>query len=218
MNDQVRLLVLIRDVSDVARLEYTARQQEYEIELLRNEVAVKAGFISDSILGHSPRMKEVRQFVEKIAGHPTTVLLRGESGTGKSLLARVIHRASSCSKGPFVEINCAAIPDTLLESELFGYAKGAFTHAVQDKRGLIEEADGGTLFLDEIGEMPLSLQAKLLTFLETKTLRRLGSNTEIRVNVRLIAATNRDLQEAVAQNQFREDLYYRINVVSLVLP
>ena len=198
--------------------EQQLQQQYYELQLLRSRLASQPGFLSNAILGASPAVQEVRAFIERIANHNTTVLLQGETGTGKSLVARVIHNLSPRSAKPFVEINCAAIPDTLMESELFGYKKGAFTNAQSDKKGLIEEANGGTLFLDEIGEMPLSLQAKLLTFLEQKAFRSLGSTDEKRVDVRLIAATNRDLGRAVADNDFRQDLFYRINVVSCTLP
>lgn len=212
------LLAGVVDVTEVAAREQQARQQEYELRLLRTELLAQNQFLQDSILGDSPAIQKVRHFVAKIAPHDTTVLLQGESGTGKSLVARVIHRASPRARGPFVEINCAAIPAALMESELFGYEKGAFTSAMISKKGLLEEAEGGTLFLDEIGDMPLSLQAKLLTFLEMRTFRRLGSTDERTVDVRLIAATNRDLRQAVAEKAFRQDLYYRINVVSLTLP
>ncbi len=212
------VLVLIFDRTSQVAAEQQLQQQYYELQLLRSRLASQPGFLSNAILGASPAVQEVRAFIERIANHNTTVLLQGETGTGKSLVARVIHNLSPRSAKPFVEINCAAIPDTLMESELFGYKKGAFTNAQSDKKGLIEEANGGTLFLDEIGEMPLSLQAKLLTFLEQKAFRSLGSTDEKRVDVRLIAATNRDLGRAVADNNFRQDLFYRINVVSCTLP
>ncbi len=213
-----QVLALAFDRTQQAAAEQILQQQNYELQLLRSKLARQPGFLNNAVLGNSPATNKVRDFIEKIAGHTTTVLLQGETGTGKSLVARVIHNLSPRSEKPFVEINCASIPDTLLESELFGYEKGAFTNAQNSKRGLIEEADGGTLFLDEIGEMPLSLQAKLLTFLEQKAFRRLGGTEEKRVNVRLITATNRNLDEAVAKNTFRQDLFYRINVVSCTLP
>jgi len=215
---QACLLCLIEEVTESALLQQRARQSEYELQLLRAQAASRQQFLAGSILGKSQQVEQVRQFIRKIAMHNTTVLLQGESGTGKSLVARVIHRASANPQGPFVEINCAAIPATLLESELFGYEKGAFTNAFTSKKGLLEEAHGGTLFLDEIGEMPLSLQAKLLSFLETRTYRRLGSTEERMVDLRLITASNRNLKQAMAQNEFRQDLYFRINVVSMRMP
>ncbi|MGH7457311.1 MAG: sigma-54 interaction domain-containing protein, partial [bacterium] len=187
--------------------------------LLRSVLGSQQKFLANSILGSSPPIERLKELVQKVAQVPrATVLLQGESGTGKSHVARVIHYLSFQSGAPFVEVNCAAIPENLLEAELFGYEKGAFTHAVKAKTGLIEEADDGTLFLDEIGDMPLSLQAKLLHFLETRKFRRLGSNQERGVQVRCIAATNHDLPAAVAEKKFREDLYYRLNVVNLTLP
>lgn len=212
------LFCMVHDVTQEMSLKQELRQKDYEIKLLQSQLVNKGEFLADTLLGNSPQVKKVRKFIHQVATYNTTVLLQGESGTGKSLTARLIHRASTNPQGPFVEINCAAIPATLLESELFGYEKGAFTNALTSKKGLLEEADGGTLFLDEIGELPLSLQAKLLTFLETKRFRRLGSTKEQSVNVRLIAASNKDLKQAIADKEFREDLFYRINVVSLILP
>ena len=175
--------------------------------------------LAGEILGNSQPMQNLRQLIEKIAKiSSATVLLHGESGTGKNLVARSIHLAAQKENAPFIEINCAAIPENLLESELFGYEKGAFTNATTSKPGLLEEADGGTLFLDEIGEMPIKLQAKLLSFLESKKFRRLGATREISVNVRLITATNRDMNEMVKERTFREDLFYRLNVVTIPLP
>lgn len=213
-----RLFCLIEDVTQRAGSEQEIRQQQYEILLLQARLLGSNQFLADTLLGNSGRIQEVRKFISKVAGYNTSILLQGESGSGKSLVARLIHRSSQNPKGPFVEINCAAIPAPLLESELFGYEKGAFTNALSSKKGLLEEADGGTLFLDEIGELPLSLQAKLLNFLETRRFRRLGSTKEHSVNLRLIAATNKDLKQAVANSEFRDDLYFRINVVSITLP
>src|SRR5437667_6924292 len=172
-----------------------------------------------AILGEDPKVEEVRAFVRRMAAIPRpTVLLLGESGTGKNLAARAIHYSSPHSRGRFVEINCSALPANLLEAELFGYKKGAFTDAREAKRGLIEVADGGTLLLDEIAELGSELQAKLLNFLESRRFRRLGGTDEIEVAVRLITATNRNLEEQVQAGRFRADLYYRITVASLVLP
>jgi DNA-binding NtrC family response regulator len=172
-----------------------------------------------AILGAHPKVEEVRGFVRRIAEIPRpTVLLLGESGTGKNLVARAIHHSSPHSRGRFVELNCAAMPSNLVEAELFGYNKGAFTDAREAKRGLIEIANGGTLFLDEIGELTPEIQAKLLSFLESRRFRRLGGTEEIEVELRLITATNRDLSEAVRTSRFRADLYYRIAVASHTLP
>src|SRR5438876_8918139 len=170
------------------------------------------------MVGESPRMREVFQFIRKVAPTDSTVLIRGESGTGKELVARAIHRNSRRENRPFVAINCAALTESLLESELFGHERGAFTGAVAQKKGKIEVADGGTLFLDEIGELALTLQAKLLRVLQEREFERVGGTSPIKVNIRLIAASNRNLDEAVKLNLFRQDLFYRLNVVSVTLP
>ena len=172
-----------------------------------------------ALMGEHELMKKVRKQLIKMAQAQTTcILLLGESGTGKNLAARIIHYNSPLAEGPFVEQNCAAVPANLLESELFGFHKGAFTGAVSDKQGIIEQADGGTLFLDEIGEMPLELQSKILNFLESRQLRRLGEVKTREVNLRLITASNHDLDSAVAEGSFRRDLFFRINVVQCHLP
>jgi two-component system response regulator AtoC len=170
------------------------------------------------MIGHSPRIREIYRTVRKIAPYKSTVLVTGESGTGKELIARAVHRLSPRASAPFVAVNCGAIPDTLLESELFGYRKGAFTDATRDRRGLFEEAHGGTLFLDELGELPLGLQVKLLRALQEEQIRRLGDTQDLRVDVRVIAATARDLAAEVQAGRFREDLYYRLSVLPLHLP
>ena len=167
----------------------------------------------DQIIGDSPSMQALRRLIETVAPTNATVLILGESGTGKELVAGAIHALSQRRDQNYIRINCAAIPDTLLESELFGHEKGAFTGAMRQKAGRVEEADGGTIFLDEIGDMSRPLQAKLLRFLEDGSFTRVGSNQELRVNVRLIAATNRDIVQAIRQNSFREDLFHRLNVV-----
>ncbi|GAB6183030.1 sigma-54-dependent transcriptional regulator [Thermodesulfovibrio hydrogeniphilus] len=171
-----------------------------------------------SIIGESSEIKLLLEKIKKIANTPTNVLLLGETGTGKELFARAIHEASYRRKKSFVAINCANLPENLLESELFGYQKGAFTGAVSDKKGLIEIADGGTVFLDEIGDMPLSLQAKLLRVLEDKEVRPLGSTISKKIDVRIISATNKDLLDEVKKGKFREDLFFRLNVVTFKIP
>ncbi len=172
----------------------------------------------DLILGRSRAMQEVYKAIGRVASTDATVLIRGESGTGKELVARAIYQHSLRADKPFLVINCVAIPETLLESELFGYEKGAFTGAVTRKMGKIEQANGGTVLLDEIGDMPFSIQAKILRLLQEKSIERLGGRSPIPVDVRVIAATNRDLEAALAQGRFREDLYYRLKVVTLSLP
>jgi two-component system response regulator AtoC len=171
------------------------------------------------LVGESSQMQAVYRQIETLADtDDVTILIRGESGTGKELVASAIHYKSRRRKAPFMEINCASLPETLLESELFGYEKGAFTDARQSKKGLFELSDNGTIFLDEIGEMPMPLQAKLLRFMEKKQFKRLGSGKDLHVDARIIAATNRDLEEAIKGGLFRSDLYYRLNVVTLHLP
>jgi PAS domain S-box-containing protein len=171
------------------------------------------------VIAESPAMREVLGFVRKVAGsEATTVLLEGENGTGKDLIAKTLHYESARQAEPFIAINCAAIPETLLESELFGYEKGAFTDARAQKRGLFELADRGTLFLDEIGEIPMTLQAKLLRVLEDQSFRRLGGLKDIQLDLRFVAATNKNLREAVKEGAFRQDLYFRLNVIQIVIP
>jgi two-component system response regulator AtoC len=173
----------------------------------------------DRIVGESAPMTSLKALLQKVAASPaSTVLLRGESGTGKDLAAKTIHYNSERAGRPFMNITCSALPDALLESELFGHERGAFTDARQQKIGLLESAEGGTVFLDEIGEMVPALQAKLLRFLEEKAFKRVGGSADVRVDVRVIAATNRDLEDAVKQGRFREDLYYRLNVMQITMP
>jgi DNA-binding NtrC family response regulator len=172
-----------------------------------------------SLVGTSPSIAALRQLVARVATSPaSTVLLTGESGTGKDLIAKIIHYTSDRATRPFMNITCSALPEQLLESELFGHERGAFTDARLQKRGLLETADGGTVFLDEIGEMVPALQAKLLRFLEEKSFKRVGGTHDIRVDVRVIAATNRDLEQEVAKGRFRSDLYYRLNVLPIAIP
>ena len=199
-------------------------QKALETTRLRREVkALRASqsepYALSRIVGDSAPMTALKSLLQKVAASPaSTVLLRGESGTGKDLAAKTIHYNSARAGRPFMNITCSALPDALLESELFGHERGAFTDARQQKIGLLESADGGTVFLDEIGEMVPALQAKLLRFLEEKAFKRVGGSTDVRVDVRVIAATNRDLEDAVKQGRFREDLYYRLNVMQVNLP
>jgi len=187
-----------------------------ENRALKEQIKGKEQF--QSILAKSPSMTAIFKIITKITEFKTTVLISGESGVGKELVAKAIHNSSSRKTRPFVAINCGAIPENLLESELFGHKKGAFTDASADRHGLFEEANGGTLFLDEIGELPLNLQVKLLRVLQEETIRKLGDAKDIKVDVRIIAATHRDLSAEVAAGRFREDLFYRINVLPIVVP
>lgn len=191
-------------------------QLQKRIEKLELQVGKKYSF--DSILGSSRVIKEAIEQAKKVAPADTTVLLLGETGTGKEVFAQAIHNNSKRAGKPFVALNCSAFSRELLESELFGYKAGAFTNAVRDKKGLIEEANNGTIFLDEIGELPLDLQSKLLRVLETSEFIKVGDTKPTKVNVRIITATNRDLKEEAGKGQFREDLYYRLNVFAITLP
>ena len=193
-----------------------ARRLEW-LEAENRRLYAESGLEHDMV-GESPRMAEVYRFIGKVAPTDSTVLLYGESGTGKELVARAVHRNSPRAGMPFVAINCAALTETLLESELFGHEKGAFTGAIVQKKGKLEVADGGTVFLDEVGEIPLAFQSKLLRVLQEREFERVGGTRPIKVNLRLVAATNRDLRGAALQGIFRQDLYYRLNVVSVTLP
>jgi Nif-specific regulatory protein len=204
----------IAGISAVA-LENSRRLLWLEQENLRLAAEIN---LQHNMVGESPAMKEVYRFLSRVAPTDATVLVGGESGTGKELVARAIHRNSPRAGRPFVTINCAAIPEGLLESELFGYERGAFTGAAGQKKGRLELADGGVVFLDEIGELAPALQVKLLRVLQERELERLGGSRPISIDIRLIAATNKDLAAAVKARTFREDLYYRLNVVSLVVP
>jgi two-component system response regulator PilR (NtrC family) len=179
---------------------------------------VKSKFSFDNIIGQSPKMVAMYELMEKVAPTKTNILITGESGTGKELVARAIHFNSPRKEKGFVTLNCGAIPENLLESELFGHMKGAFTGAMYNKRGLFEVADGGSIFLDEIGELPLSMQVKLLRVIQDKEFTRVGGTEQIKVDVRIISASNKDLEEAVREKKFREDLYYRLNVIQIKLP
>ena len=189
-----------------------------ENKVLRRGVrgANEAGY--GFIIGNSQVMLDIFRLIEKIAGTTSTVLILGESGTGKELIAKAIHNCSNRNAAPFIKVNCAAMPEQLLESELFGYVKGAFTGANENKTGLFEEADGGTIFLDEIGSIPLRMQVKLLRVLQEKEIRRVGSNKDRKIDVRVVAATNENLLKKIEQNEFREDLYFRLSVIPLQVP
>ena len=192
-------------------------RKELEDENLHLRTALEERFTFSNIIGRSTRMQEIFSIVQRIAKTNSTVLISGDSGTGKELIARAIHYNSG-RRGKFVSINCGALPETLLESELFGHERGAFTGAIREKRGLFHEADRGTIFLDEIGETSTAMQIKLLRVLQDHVVRRVGSNVENQVEVRVIAATNRDLAESIKAGTFREDLFYRINVIPITLP
>jgi DNA-binding NtrC family response regulator len=207
-----RLNEVLTKVQNLARL----RMLEIENQALRKEVRKKYNF--DKIIGKTPIMTELFQRVEAVAPTPSTVLIRGENGTGKELIAHAIHYNSTRAKGPLVKVNCGVLSEGVLESELFGHVKGAFTGAHRDKMGRFEMAHGGTIFLDEIGDISLNMQVKLLRVIQEKEFERVGGNETIKVDVRIIAATNRNLEEAIAEKKFREDLYYRLNVIPIVVP
>ncbi|MEE9219330.1 MAG: sigma-54 dependent transcriptional regulator, partial [Acidobacteriota bacterium] len=203
------LKIVIRNALERRRL--VSENQELKKEL-------RGRYRFEELIGRSAKMKSVLALVEKIASTSSTVLIQGESGTGKELVARAIHFNSARAERAFISINCGALPDELLESELFGHTKGSFTGAVASKKGLFEVADGGTLFLDEIGDTSAAMQVKLLRVLQERRIRRVGGTEEIPVDVRVIAATNQDLAQGVRERRFREDLFYRINVIPLQLP
>jgi two-component system, NtrC family, response regulator AtoC len=194
----------------------TLKRENLKLKSDLQQIKGEAGF--GRMISRSPGMQEIFRTIRKIAEYKTTVLIQGESGTGKELVAKAIHDSSPRSSAPFVAVNCGAIPENLLESELFGHCKGAFTDARQDKKGLFSEADNGTLFLDEIGELPLNLQVKLLRALQEEEIRRVGDTRDIKVDVRVVAATVRDLAEDVTSGRFRQDLFYRLNVLLLCMP
>jgi two-component system NtrC family response regulator len=203
---------------DVLQIIIDRAFQLYRLEEENRQLAETASPATAGIIGNSPAISKVLRLIERVAPTEATVLLLGESGTGKEVFARALHKLSRRSSGPFVAINCASIPETLLESELFGFEKGAFTGAHKKTPGKIECAQGGTLFLDEIGDMPAALQAKLLRFLQERVIEPVGGRSEIAVDVRVVCATNRDLQEMVAHADFREDLFYRVSEITFQLP
>jgi two-component system response regulator PilR (NtrC family) len=213
-NDE--LLLLIGKALEKRALAQRGLVLAKDNELLREQLSARGRF--GNMVGHSNAMQSVFSVIEKVAAVRTTVLITGESGVGKELVARALHASSPRSAAPFVPVNCGAIPEGLIESELFGHAKGAFTGAQASKQGLFQAAQGGTLFLDEIGELPQGLQVKLLRAIQERSIRPLGENADIEVDVRLVAATNRDLADEVRNGRFREDLYYRLNVVQIRVP
>jgi Nif-specific regulatory protein len=212
--DDLQLLAAIAGLAAIA-IENANQFESLGIE--NRQLRAEAGLQHD-MAGQSPRMREVYQFIERVAPSESTVLIYGESGTGKELAARAVHNNSLRKDRLFLALNCAALSETLLESELFGHEKGAFTGAINQKKGLLEVAEGGSVFLDEIGELPLTLQAKLLRVLQEREIVRVGGTRSIKINVRFLAATNRDLQKAVHEEKFRADLYHRLNVISLTMP
>jgi DNA-binding NtrC family response regulator len=204
------IVLALRQAGERARLQSDVKHLSAAVESMRRDAL--------PVVGEAPATRQALDLARKVAVTDSTVLLRGESGTGKDLFARTIHALSRRAGGPWVKVNCGALPEALLESELFGHEKGAFTGAVRQKAGRFEDAAGGTIFLDEIGEMPLALQVKLLQAIEEKTFTRVGGNTPLTVDVRILAATNRPLEEMVKEKTFREDLFFRLNVFPIVLP
>jgi len=221
IKNDLRFLTIVASliVQSVQNMQITSAEKE---ELLQENLLLKTKlkqkYNLSNIVGQSPKMQKVFEMIARVAETDATVLIRGESGTGKELVANAIHYNSTRAQGPFVKINCAALPETLMESELFGYERGAFTGAYRSKAGKFELAQGGTIFLDEIGELSLSVQAKLLRVIQEKEFYRVGGTQPIKANVRIIAATNQDLEKALAEKTFREDLYYRLNVFPIYLP
>ena len=210
--DMNRLLGTLRNIDVESAEEATPRQRP------TRHTTKRTNYATQHIIGHSDAIEHVRNMIRRVAPSDARVLVLGENGTGKELVARWLHMKSMRAEAPFVEVNCAAIPAELIESELFGHERGAFTGAVERKKGRFERAEGGTIFLDEIGEIPLQVQVKLLRVLESRTYERVGGTELLKTDARVVAATNRDLKKMVEEGSFREDLYYRLNVVSLELP
>ncbi len=221
LQEQQRFMQMVANlIAQSVRLSMKVESERRDITAERDRLRreVRGDYGLDNIVGHSQPMRRIFEQLRQVAKWTTTVLIRGESGTGKELVANAIHYNSPRATNPFVKLNCAALPDTLLESELFGHEKGAFTGAVNQRKGRFEQADGGTLFLDEIGEISPAFQAKLLRVLQEGEFERVGGDRTFKVDVRIIAATNRDLESAVEEGEFREDLYYRLNVMPLYIP
>jgi Nif-specific regulatory protein len=221
LEEDMRMLSIVASMiaNDIrTRREEAMRRQELEDENLRLHHELEDRFRPENIIGNSNAMRDVYKQIHQVAGSDITVLIRGESGTGKELVAHAIHYSGHRAKGPFVKVNCAALNENLLESEMFGHEKGAFTGAIQSRKGRLEEADGGTLFLDEIGDFAPTTQVKLLRVLQERQFERVGSNRTSKTDARIITATNRDLEKAVEQKIFRQDLYYRVNVFPVFLP
>ncbi len=213
--DYIQKPFKINDIRLIVKNALERQELQKEVSLLKERVKTPS---LENIIGESAAMRDLFSLISKTASSNANVLITGESGTGKELVAKAIHNLSQRKSNRFVAVNCAAIPDSLLESELFGYMKGAFTGAASNKQGLFELADGGTIFMDEIGDMPMNLQAKILRVIEDMTFRRVGGVSDIKVDVRLIAATNTDIKNLVDEKRFREDLYFRLNVLSLRVP
>lgn len=205
----------INDIRLIVKNALEKLELQKEVSLLKEQVKAPS---LENIIGENPAMRDLFSLISKTASSNSNVLITGESGTGKELIAKAVHNLSQRANNRFVAVNCAAIPDSLLESELFGYMRGAFTGAAANKQGLFELADGGTIFMDEIGDMPMNLQAKILRVIEGMTFRRVGGVSDIKVDVRLISATNTDIKNLVDEKRFREDLYFRLNVLSLKVP
>jgi len=221
VEENLRILTMVASLigQTIELSDMVAKEKEKLIgEKVRLQQELRVKYSLENIVGQSERIKEVFETVYRVAPTKATVLLRGESGTGKELISRAIHYNSPRANRPFIKVNCTALPETLLESELFGHEKGSFTGATHERKGRFELADSGTIFLDEIGDIPISTQMKLLRVLQEKKFERLGSSKTISVDVRIIAATNRDLEDAVTEGSFREDLYYRLNVVPIFIP
>ena len=210
--DMNRLVTSLRKVTE------EVREEEQPANAPRTRCRQRGGVSIEPIVGASPAIEEVRSLIEKVAKSDARVLITGENGTGKELVARWLHAKSARAAAPFVEVNCAAIPSELIESELFGHERGAFTSAIKQRKGKFEQADGGTIFLDEVGDMSLSAQAKVLRALQEHKISRVGSDRDIDVDVRVIAATNKSLQEEIAEGRFREDLYHRLGVILVEVP
>jgi Nif-specific regulatory protein len=221
LDEAMRILTIVASMiaNDLrARREAALGRQELEDENLRLRYELEDRFRPENLIGNSNAMRDIYRQIHQVAPSDTTVLIRGESGTGKELVAHAVHFTSSRKDGPFIKVNCAALNENLLESELFGHEKGAFTGAIHTRKGRIEEANDGTIFLDEIGDFSFATQVKLLRILQEKEFERVGSNKTIKTNARIITATNRDLEQAVEKGTFRQDLYYRINVFPILLP
>jgi two-component system response regulator PilR (NtrC family) len=206
----------IEEMKIAVRSALKARALEKENRQLRSELG--KAFSLEGIIGNSPAMQPIFDMIRRVSETKTNIMILGESGTGKELVAHAIHRNGSDPSAPFVVINCAAVPESLFESELFGHKRGAFTGAVQDKQGIFEQANGGTLFLDEVGDIPLAMQVKLLRAIQQKTFRPVGGTVDVAVDVRIICATNKNLEEMAAKGLFREDLFYRLNVIQIRMP
>jgi two-component system response regulator PilR (NtrC family) len=194
------------------------RSKDLEVENKQLKREMQKEYSFQNLVGNSEKMHQIYELVKRVSQSPTNVLITGESGTGKEMVAKAIHVNGPLKNKPFVTVNCGAIPENLMESEMFGHKKGSFTGAIQDKVGLFEVADGGTLFLDEVGELPLSIQVKLLRAIQERVIRRVGATDDQKIDVRIIAATNRDLEEMIRNGTFREDLFYRLNVIHIRVP